>query len=225
MKRSTADGPPPESPSTEPRRLAERAARLLAEARAYRPQVSVTFEDIQAELEARPRFGRGSWGRPARLLLAGAIVFALVAGLGSLALSRGWLWRPEPAAPTFLSVPAGSTTRVERRGRFRMAIHGPAAVEVREDDEHPLRLDEGAVVVSAEGHPVTIEAAGHRVAVPAAASVEIATSAAAGALRVQPVEGARPSLDGAPVRVEATREAGAAEAAARETGAAAAEPA
>jgi hypothetical protein len=134
------------------------------------------------------------------LLVAGAVGAFLVLAMGGVALSRGWLGLRAPApptqAPTLISVPAGTSARVERRGRYRMSLQGPSALELGPDDQ-AVRLQEGRVEVENQASAVAVEAAGRRVEIPPV-STAIVELRAAGTLRVDPVAGAAPRIDGAP---------------------------
>jgi hypothetical protein len=182
----------------------ERAAvgRLLAAAKTFAPPVQVTFSEIQGALREQ----RHSIAGPSARLLVAAVVGACVVFVtGGVALSRGWLGRREPAAPTLITVPAGATTRVERRGRFRMSLRGPGAVEVRGEvrgearaNEPSLRLDEGELRVESGEQAVVVQATGRTIEISPSSTVtlEIATP---GNLRVGALAGAEPRVDGKPL--------------------------
>jgi len=165
------------------REEAARAARLFEAARGYLPRPDVTFAEVEAAVEE-------AGGR--RLLLPSFLpscLFALAVGLpivlvlatGSIAMSRGWLWRRvPPPSPTTVSVPSGTTTSVERRGRFRLAIRGPATVELGAADDQPVRVDGGELVVSAEQRAVTVDVRGRHLVVPPSTIVSVAAEGAPG---------------------------------------------
>jgi hypothetical protein len=168
-----------------------RAGQRLAAARAHFPRRNAA----PPALRATPRRSRRAV--PAALA-AGIAGIGLTLGLGSIALSRGWL-RPA-AGPTSLSVAAGSATRVERRGRFHLSLRGPLQVELQDAggaataDAIAVRLvDGGWLEVTAEGRAVIVAAAGRRVSVPRDATVDIEMEGAD--LRVQRVAGAAPDID------------------------------
>jgi hypothetical protein len=191
--RPSSPSSPSSPPSGEPRE--HRAARLLGAARAFNPPVNTTFAEIQAAVRAR-RYG--ATHLPGRLLVAGAAGLALVLAFGSVALSRGWWMRRAPAAvpATLVTVPAGATTQVARKGRYRLSLRGPGTVEVPGADDGALRLPQGQLVLSSEGYTVVLEARGRQVRIPPAATVSLDASDGAG-LRVTSLIGAEPTVDGA----------------------------
>jgi hypothetical protein len=171
----------------------ERAAkRLFAAARGVDPKVTVTFAEVQAAARAR-RYG--ATHAPGRLVVGASVVVAVLSVLGSVAASRGWRARPRPPALTVVSVPAGASTRLERRGRLRVSVRGPASLAVGADDE-TLRVDDGDLVLANEGPPITVEAGAHRLELPPSAIVAL-EAGQQGAWRARALDGAEARLDGA----------------------------
>ncbi|HXI57324.1 MAG TPA: hypothetical protein VNO55_14755, partial [Polyangia bacterium] len=183
------------------------AERLLRAARGYDPPVHVTFAEIQTAVRVQRRL---SAGLPARLAVAGAFGLCVMLVMGGVALSRGWLgWRPRAAAPTVITVPAGATTRVERRGRFRMALRGPGAMEIGGGgNDESLSLQEGKLELENQERTVTVEATGRHVEVSPSSTVTIDLPKQ-GTLQVGSVAGQEPRIDGAPTPARATAPAAA----------------
>ena len=156
--------------------------------------MKVTFAEIQAALRAR-RYA--ATHVPGRLLVGASVVVALVAILGSVASSRGWYGRRvQPPVVTSVSIPAGASTRLERRGRFRVSVRGPAAVEIG-GQEQGLRLESGQLVLANEGPAVVVEAGPQRVDVPPSATVAFEPRDG-GSWRVTSVDGPAIRVDGTP---------------------------
>jgi len=165
------------------REEAARAARLFEAARGYLPRPDVTFAEVEAAVEEAGgrRLLLPSFLPSRRFALAVGLPIVLVLATGSIAMSRGWLWRRvPPPSPTTVSVPSGTTTSVERRGRFRLAIRGPATVELGAADDQPVRVDGGELVVSAEQRAVTVDVRGRHLVVPPSTIVSVAAEGAPG---------------------------------------------
>jgi hypothetical protein len=175
-------------------RRAAQAARLLGAARALKPAVKVTLPEIQAAIRARRYTAMYS---TARLAAVFAVVLCPMLALASAAVSRGW-WalRAAPPAATVISVPAGASTRIGRRGRFDLSLTGPTTVEIAVG-EGPVRLEAGQLVLSNLAGPIEILTPGHRVEIASAATVSVGIGTA-GRLQVASVAGRAPLVDGVP---------------------------
>jgi hypothetical protein len=138
------------------------------------------------------RFSGGGLTR--RLVVAGAVAAALLLVMGGVALSRVWLGRRESPAATVISVPAGATTRVDRRGRFRLSLRGPGAVEIPGEGDS-LRLEQGNLQVESQSRAVTVETTGRQVEISPSSTVTLDVPGP-GKLEISTAAGAEPRIDG-----------------------------
>ncbi len=94
------------------------------------------------------------------------------------AVTTGW-W-PQSRKPAsvrgpddVLEVPAGSTLRMGRRGRWRGTLLGPGGASVAAGDADIIRLSAGTLVLTAEGGPVAVWAGARQVHVAAGGSARV----------------------------------------------------
>ena len=98
-------------------------------------------------------------------LTAGAVTTGWWPGLRRPAALRG----PDEV----LEVPAGSTLRLGRRGRWRGTLVGPGGASVAAGDADVIRLSAGTLVLTAEGAPIAVWAGARQVHLAAGASARV----------------------------------------------------
>jgi len=151
-----------------------RAGERLRAAMAVDPrQLSVTYAREQV------RWSRARWTRRSLAWAAAWVLFGMTVTAG--AVTTGWWpqWR-KPASvrgpDDVLEVPAGSTLRVGRRGRWRGTLVGPGEASVAAGDADVVRVSAGTLVLTAEGAPVVVWAGARQVTLAAGTSARVEMS-------------------------------------------------
>ena len=139
------------------RRAARRPARgeRLRAAKALDPRRD-SLRGARAEERAVPK--RRPWRRRSLAWAAAWLLFGMTVTAG--AMTAGWWPVRRPASlrgPDHeLEVPARSTLRVGRRGRWRGTLVGPGVASVAAGDADVIRLSSGLLVLAAEAASVAV---------------------------------------------------------------------
>jgi hypothetical protein len=165
------DDPPRWTDTARGDRPEGRAGDRLRAAKAIDPrELSVTYAREQV------RWSRARWTRRSLAWAAAWVLFGMTLTAG--AVTTGWWpqWR-KPASlrgpDDVLEVPAGSTLRVGRRGRWRGTLVGPGEASVAAGDADVIRVSAGTFVLTAEAAPVVVWAGARQVRVAAGTSARV----------------------------------------------------
>jgi hypothetical protein len=165
------DDPPRWTSTPRGDRPEARAGERLRAAKAVDPRaLSVTSAREQV------RWRRVRWTRRSLAWAAAWVLFGMTLSAG--AMTTGWWpqWQKPASLPgpdDVLEVPAGSTLRVGRRGRWRGTLVGPGGASVAAGEADVIRLSAGTLMLTAEDAAVVVWAGARQVHLAAGASARV----------------------------------------------------